>query len=547
MSSETDELRQLTAERTPNLLHELVSRAAARYPADPGLIAGSRTWTYAEIEGAIRCAARGFLTRGLARHDRVAVYLPKTLEAVAAMFGASAAGGSFVPVNPVLKGDQVAHILRDSGARVLVTSTSRLEAINATLETCPELTNVILTDGPPTAASLPAGMQYSTWDALVTGNSVPAPHRCIDGDMVAIFYTSGSTGLPKGVVLSHRNMVAGATSVASYLENVHGDRILSLLPLSFDAGFSQLTTGFHAGACIVLLDYLLAGDVVRQVREQRITGITGVPPLWSQLADVTWPAGSTDTVRYFATTGGVMPRPVLDKLRGAFPRARPFLMYGLTEAFRSTYLPPDEADRRPDSIGCAIPNAEILVLRPDGTSCEPGEPGELVHRGALVSLGYWKNPVATAERFRPVPGTLATGGQPEIAVWSGDTVVRDAEGFLYFRGRRDEMIKSSGYRVSPTEIEDCVMQSGLLSEVVAVGVPDERLGQAIVLVAVLAGDIGAGSTDAGHLLDYARKKLPPYMVPRSVVWREALPRNPNGKFDRVRIKAEILKEIGDGK
>lgn len=535
------------AERTPNLLHELVWRAAARFPADAGLIAGSRTWSYAELETAIRSAARGFLERGLARHDRVAVYLPKTLESVAAMFGASAAGGSFVPVNPVLKGDQVGHILRDSGAKLLVTSTSRLQAVIAALENCPALTHVILTDGLPAGPSGPASVQYETWDALVGGGASPAPHRCIDGDMVAIFYTSGSTGLPKGVVLSHRNMVAGATSVASYLENVHGDRILSLLPLSFDAGFSQLTTGFHAGACIVLLDYLLAGDVVRQVRDQRITGITGVPPLWSQLADANWPAGSTDTVRYFATTGGVMPRPVLDKLRAAFPRARPFLMYGLTEAFRSTYLPPDEADRRPDSIGWAIPNAEILVLRPDGTPCDPGESGELVHRGALVSLGYWKNPTATAERFKPIPGSLGTGGQPEIAVWSGDTVVRDAEGFLYFRGRRDEMIKSSGYRVSPTEIEDSLMQSGLLSEVVAIGVPDERLGQAVVLVAVAAGQPGAGDADAGRLLDYAREKLPAYMVPRSVLWRAALPRNPNGKFDRVRIKAEILKETGDGK
>ncbi len=548
MSSETAHARLLTAERAPNLLHELVWRAAARYPADPALVVGARTWSYTELEAAIGAAASGLLERGLARHDRVAVYLPKTLEAVAAIFGASAAGGSFVPVNPVLKSDQVAHILRDSGARFLVTSASRLQAIEAALDSCPALTHVILTDSLTAVASLKARARIESWDVLCAGPRAPAPHRCIDGDMVAIFYTSGSTGLPKGVVLSHRNMVAGATSVASYLENVHADRILSVLPLSFDAGFSQLTTGFYSGACIVLLDYLLAGDVVRQVREQRITGLTGVPPLWSQLADATWPAGSTDTVRYFATTGGVMPRPVLDKLRAAFPGARPFLMYGLTEAFRSTYLPPDEADRRPDSIGQSVPNAEILVLRPDGTPCDPGEPGELVHRGALVSLGYWKNPAATAERFKPVPGSLATGGQPELAVWSGDTVVRDAEGFLYFRGRRDEMIKSSGYRVSPTEIEDSVMLSGLLREVVAIGVPDERLGQAVVLVAVAAGTTGG---NAAPVLDYAREKLPAYMVPRSVVWWPALPRNPNGKFDRVRIKAEILqaqvsKEGDDG-
>jgi acyl-CoA ligase (AMP-forming) (exosortase A-associated) len=539
MATETDATRRLTAERTANLLHELVWRSAARYPAVPALVAGSRSWSYAELATAVHAAAAGFCQRGLERRGRVAVYLPKTLETVAAMFGAAAAGGAFVPVNAVLKGDQVGHILRDSGACFLVTSASRLQAIGPALAGCPELTHVILTDGAPDG-QVPAGVRLETWTELLAGDGAPAPHRCIDGDMVAIFYTSGSTGLPKGVVLSHRNMVAGATSVASYLENTGEDRILSLLPLSFDAGFSQLTTGFHAGACVVLLDYLLAGDVVRQVREQRITGITGVPPLWSQLADAAWPPGSTDTVRYFATTGGVMPRPVLEKLRAAFPRARPFLMYGLTEAFRSTYLPPEEVDLRPDSIGRAIPNAEILVLRPDGNPCEPGEPGELVHRGALVSLGYWKNPAATAERFKPLPDSLATGGQPELAVWSGDTVVRDEEGFLYFRGRRDEMIKSSGYRVSPTEIEDCLMQSGLVTEIVAVGVPDERLGQVVVLVAVATSSPG----DAGLLLDYAREKLPAYMVPRSVVWRPGLPRNPNGKFDRVRLKAELLAEAG---
>lgn len=546
MSSEADHARRLTAERIPCLLHDLVVRAAARFPAAPALMVGSRTCSYPELEVGIRKAASGFRRRGLARHDRVAVYLPKTLEAVVAMFGASAGGGSFVPVNPVLKSEQVGHILRNSGARFLVTSSSRLQAISEALGDCPDLSHVILTDGPPGEELVPAKIRCEEWAALVGVEPALDLDQCIDADMAAIFYTSGSTGQPKGVVLSHRNLVAGATSVASYLENVPADRILSLLPLSFDAGFSQLTTGFHAGACVVLMDYLLAGDVVRQVQAQRITGITGVPPLWSQLADATWPAAGADSVRYFATTGGVMPLPVLNKLRAAFPLAKPFLMYGLTEAFRSTYLPPEEVDRRADSIGKAIPNAEILVLRPDGTPCQPDEPGELVHRGALVALGYWKNPAATAERFKPWPGSLAPGGQPEIAVWSGDTVVKDAEGFLYFRGRRDEMIKSSGYRVSPTEIEDSLMKSGLLGEVVAVGVPDERLGQAIVLVAVAVRKATATNAPADELLNYAREKLPAYMVPRSVIWREALPRNANGKFDRVKIKAELLKDMGTG-
>ena len=336
-------------------------------------------------------------------------------------------------------------------------------------------------------------------------------------------------------MLSHRNLVAGGVSVASYIENHPGDRILSVLPLSFDAGFSQLTTAFVSGACVVLLDYLLARDVIKTVARERITGITGVPPLWSQLAELDWPAETGAQLRYFATTGGVMPRPLLDRLRQCFPNAKPFLMYGLTEAFRSTFLPPAEVDRRPDSIGKAIPNAEILVLREDGTPCEPGEPGELVHRGALVSLGYWNAPEVTAQRFKPVPGTIGPGGQPEIAVWSGDTVVKDEEGFLYFRGRRDEMIKTSGYRVSPTEVEDMIMASQLVREIVAVGLPDPKLGQRIVVIATSTD----GQEDSTALLRYCREKLPFYMLPAEVLWRERLPRNANGKFDRVALRQEL--------
>src|SRR6185312_7014610 len=269
---------------------------------------------------------------------------------------------------------------------------------------------------------------------------------------VAILYTSGSTGKPKGVMLSHRNMVAGAKSVASYLENGPQDVLLAALPLSFDAGFSQLTTAFHAGARVVLLNYLLPRDVLRALDAERVTGLTGVPPLWIQLSDLEWPAGIAQHLRYIANTGGRMPRETLEKLRARLPRTKPFLMYGLTEAFRSTFLPPEEVDRRPDSIGKAIPNAEILVLRDDGTPCEPDEPGELVHRGALVGMGYWNDAAKTAERYKVLPGREAGFVLPEIAVFSGDTVRRDRDGYLYFIGRRDEMIKTSGYRVSPTEI-----------------------------------------------------------------------------------------------
>ena len=247
-------------------------------------------------------------------------------------------------------------------------------------------------------------------------------------DLALVQYTSGSTGRPKGVVLSHRNMVAGAKSVASYLENGPQDTLLAALPLSFDAGFSQLTTAFHAGARVVLLNYLMPRDVLKAMEREKVTGLTAVPPLYIQLAGLDWPKAINDKLRYFANTGGRMPLETLTQLRQRAPQAKPFLMYGLTEAFRSTFLPPEEVDRRPDSIGKAIPNAEILVLREDGTPCDADEPGELVHRGALVGQGYWNDAEKTAERYKPLPAGV--GGResgltlPEIAVFSGDTVRR---------------------------------------------------------------------------------------------------------------------------
>jgi acyl-CoA ligase (AMP-forming) (exosortase A-associated) len=366
-------------------------------------------------------------------------------------------------------------------------------------------------------------------------------HRVIDADMAAILYTSGSTGKPKGVVLSHRNMLAGATSVAAYLEIHREDRLLAALPLSFDAGFSQLTTAFHAGASVVLINYLVPRDVLNAVERYRITGLTAVPPLWIQLAELAWPRAARETLRFIANTGGRMPKTTLDALRRALPQTLVYLMYGLTESFRSTYLPPSELDRRPDSIGKAIPNAEVLVVRQDGTPCDANEPGELVHRGALVSLGYWNDPEKTAERFKPAPGHPAELAMAEIAVWSGDTVRRDEEGFLYFIGRRDEMIKTSGYRVSPTEVEEVVYATGQVGEVAALGIPHAVLGQAIIIVVTPPAN---GSTDSKALLAACRERLPAYMVPARIVERQdRLPRNPNGKIDRKLLAQELRETL----
>lgn len=524
------------------LLPELIARTAARSPEAVALTHGAQSINYAQLYDAVDACAGGLLGLGLQRGERVAIYLEKRFETVIASFAAPAAGCVFVPLNPLLKAEQVAYILRDCNVRALITSGDRLPLLAPILDSCHDLRHVVLTgarpEAPPDAA--PGGPPARlSWDELLAAPPA-AGHRVIDTDMAAILYTSGSTGKPKGVVLSHRNMVAGAKSVAGYLQNDPDDTLLAALPLSFDAGFSQLTTAFHSGARVVLLNYLLPRDVLKALANERVTGLTAVPPLYIQLAQLDWPAGIGEHLRYFANTGGRMPRETLAALRARLPRSSPFLMYGLTEAFRSTYLPPAEVDRRPDSIGKAIPNAEILVLREDGSPCAPNEPGELVHRGALVGMGYWNDPEKTAERYKPLPvnapGREAGLVLPEIAVFSGDTVRMDEEGFLYFIGRRDEMMKTSGYRVSPTEVEEILYATKLVGECVAFGVDHPALGQAIQ---VIATPPPGAALDTAALLAECRRRMPAYMVPAHIDVRDGpLPRNPNGKIDRKTLATE---------
>jgi acyl-CoA ligase (AMP-forming) (exosortase A-associated) len=525
------------------LLPELIALSAMRTPQASALTYAETSLNYGELHQQVKQLASGLIGLGLKRSERVAIYLEKRMETVVASFGATAAGAVFVPVNPLLKPDQLAFILRDCNVRVLVTSPERLALLQDVLGDCPDLCHVVVTDTTGVVDSNPAGaINQVTWRDLTQGPACLG-HRVIDTDMAAILYTSGSTGKPKGVVLSHRNMVAGAKSVASYLENKADDTLLAALPLSFDAGFSQLTTAFHVGARVVLLNYLMPRDVLKTMAREGVTGLTAVPPLYIQLASLSWPAAISDKLRYFANTGGRMPLETLGKLRRQVPGARPFLMYGLTEAFRSTYLPPEEVDARPDSIGKAIPNAEILVLREDGSPCEPDEPGELVHRGALVGMGYWNDAEKTAERYKllapDAPGRQAGLMLPEYAVFSGDTVRKDAQGFLYFIGRRDDMMKTSGYRVSPTEVEEILYATQLVGECVAFGVDHPSLGHAIQIIATHAIDTCARGLN--DLIPECRARMPAYMVPSGVEWVAGpLPRNHNGKIDRKLLVTDWL-------
>ncbi len=513
-------------ESLPDLIvasaHRRADAVAVRYK--------SRQLDYAGLLSAVNAVSAELVELGLRKGDRVAVFSDKRPETVISMFGASLAGGVFVPVNSLLRPPQVSYILNNCDVKVLATTAARLTQLAAALADCPSLSTVLLLDDAPLGeeCTLPT-LRVSDVIERRGNDPFQRGHRVIASDMAAIMYTSGSTGLPKGVVLSHANMLIGADAVATYIENTPDDKILSALPLSFDAGLSQVTTGFCAGSTVVLHDYLLAKDVVRVMAREQITGLTAVPPLWIQLTEQQWTPEATQSLRYFANTGGKMPGEILDKLRGIFPAAKPFLMYGLTEAFRSTYLPPDQVDARPDSIGIAIPSAEIMVVAEDGGLCAPGEVGELVHRGPLVAQGYWNDPERTAVRFKPAPGRPAELPLEELAVYSGDWVKRDDEGYLYFVGRMDEMIKTSGYRVSPAEVEEIVFDTGLVAEVAALGIAHPQLGQAIVIV-VRSPDGSNGDTDG--LLEAIRPNVPNYMMPSKVIWQADMPKNANGKLDR---------------
>jgi acyl-CoA ligase (AMP-forming) (exosortase A-associated) len=510
------------------LVHHLLRTSAARRADKEALVHADRRLSYGEASARVSSLARGLRAAGVARGDRVGIYLEACVPQALSLFAVSLAGGVFVPINSLLRAEQVAHIVRDSGLRVLITTGARLASLAAPLK---ELTSVervvVVDDGTRPDVPLP----IYDFDAL----SGDVSHACvhdvaIEKDLAAILYTSGSTGKPKGVMLTHAQILAGASIVSTYLGITEQERILAVLPFSFDAGMNQIMTAFQQGGTCVLINFVFAREIVATLRRERVTGLAGVPTLWSLLAQPSSTLERTPLpdLRYITNTGGAMPQAILRQIRAALPTAQVFLMYGLTEAFRSTYLPPGELDRRPTSMGKAIPNTEILVVNGRGELCKPGEVGELVHRGPTVSLGYWGRPDLTAEVLRPHPYLPPELGNAERVCYSGDLVKMDEDGFLYFVGRRDAMIKSSGYRISATDVEDVLYESDLLEGAAVIGVPDEILGQSIKAF-VVPKDGVVPREDA--LIAFCASRLPNYMVPAAIELVNELPKTTSGKVD----------------
>src|SRR5262245_18969429 len=509
------------------LVYHMLQQSAKRAPGKEALVHGEERLTYREVAQRVAGLAEGLRQAGLERGDRVGIHLDPSVAQVVSIFGVSQAGGVFVPLNPLLFPDQIAHITNGCRVKGLITSASKLGTLAGVLDRLASLEFlVVVGDAEPPAVSLPR----HDFAALCGLSLRPRRDDTIEKDLAPILYTSGSTGKPKGVMLSHAQIMAGASIVSTYLEITDADRILAVLPFSFDAGMNQLMTAFQQGGTIILITFVFARDIVRTLAKERVTGLAGVPTLWTLLAQPSSSLQKTalQYLRYVTNTGGRLTQPVLPTPRGALPGTKIVLMYGLTEAFRSTYLPPEELDRRPTSMGKAIPNTEILVVNEEGKRCKPGEVGELVHRGPTVSLGYWGQPELTARVLRPHPFLPPELGGEEKVCYSGDLVTLDEDGFLYFVGRRDALIKSSGFRISPTEVEEALFQSGQLREAGVIGVPDPVLGQSIKALVVPAD---GRSVSPEELIEFCATRLPPYMVPRAIEVVEELPKTTSGKVD----------------
>ena len=511
-------------------LDHLLRNSAERNPSAIALIDGGRSFTFAELDTEAGKLAAALQANGVKRGDRVGVLVEKSWESVVSIFGINRAAATFVNLSPLLKADQITHIMNNCQVSLLIADTSLLPD-----EPLPRV-NAVFAHGEETPGIAWAGAVVSLAEAMSAAKPV-MQLSAKSSDLATIIYTSGSTGRPKGIMLTHTNAVAGAQIVNTYLENSADDRVLCVLPFNFDAGLNQLLTMIRIGGTAVLQRSLLPGDILKNLRDHSITGLAGVPPLWAVLQQLrrSLEREPLTELRYVTNTGGMIPGAHLERLKEMLPHTNIFLMYGLTEAFRSTYLPPDQIHRGPSCIGKAIPDTDIWVVTPDGREAAPGEVGELVHRGPTVALGYWGDKEKTSSVYRPNPFAPKETLDRDLVVYSGDLVTRDEEGYMYFVGRRDEQIKTEGYRVSPQEVEDLLCSSPDVHEAAVFGKKDPVLGHKIVAVVTLNGSKDGTAETIKH---FCAEKAPHYMVPREIHILQEMPRTSSGKMDRSTLKRE---------
>jgi len=512
-------------------VERFLTESAIHHPGKTALVAGGTRLSFAELNRASDALAIALVRNGLKHGDRAVIFMDNCWEAVVSIFAVLKAGGVFVPINPSTKADKLGYVLNDCRATVLIAQARLMTTADTALKETPSVQLSIVAGSKKTISG--AG-RISFEDALQSDSSTSLPPSGIELDLAMLVYTSGSTGFPKGVMMTHQNVVAAATSITAYLEITVGDIILNVLPISFDYGLYQVLMAAKSGATIVLeKSFAFPQAILETMKAERVTGLPLVPTMAAlilQMKDVK--GDDFPYLRYITNTAAALPPAHIVRLQDLFPQAKLYSMYGLTECKRCTYLPPAELERRPGSVGIAIPGTEAYVVNENGGRAAPGETGELVIRGPHVMKGYWENPEATARALRDGPFPW------ERVLYTGDLFRADADGFLYFLGRKDDVIKSRGEKVSPKEVENVLYQLAGIVEAAVIGVPDPILGHAIKAVVALAPDAKLTERD---IIRHCASHLEDFMVPKLIQFRAALPKTESGKISR-RLVAESVSE-----
>jgi amino acid adenylation domain-containing protein len=508
-------------------LHDFLGASAKRLPDKAALVCQKQRVTYRELDESSNALANALVRAGVARGDRVVVFGDNTIETVIAFWGVLKANAVVSIVNPLTKTDKLTYLLNDCRATALVTEAHLTPFFAEAAKNAPHLRHVIVsgTVDIERMAGLPS---VARWQDVLAGapRDAPPARRNIDIDLAAIIYTSGSTGDPKGVMLTHRNMLTAGTSIATYLENVEDDVILCVLPLAFDYGLYQMIMSVSVGARLVLeRSFAFPTRVLETVVSEGVTGFPGVPTIFAILAEMKSLSDyDFSKIRYASNTAAALPVKHILMLKDIFPKAKIFSMYGLTECKRCTYLPPADLDRKPTSVGIAIPNTELWIVDENDVRLGPNQVGQLVIRGATVMKGYWEKPEATAKKLRPgpLPG--------EQVLYTGDLCRLDEDGYLYFVGRMDDIIKSRGEKVAPKEVESTLMNIHGVKEAAVIGVPDDILGQAVKAFVVL--EEGATLVEKDVVRE-CQQRLENFMVPKYISFVASLPKTTTGKIKKT--------------
>ena len=509
------------------LLHDYLAESAARLPDKIALVAQGQRYSYAELDGRANALANTLVARGVERGDRVVVFGDNVVETVVSFWAALKANAVISVVNPLTKSDKLEYLLNDCRPTAFISDQHIVNVWSGPVARSVHLKTVIISGK---ADRETAGPRLLPFDEALRGErGAPPPRQNIDVDLAAIIYTSGSTGEPKGVMLTHRNMLTAATSISTYLENTEDDVILGVLPLAFDYGLYQMIMAFRMGARLVLeRSFTFPGQVLSLMAKEKVTGFPGVPTIYATIAGLkSMSQYDLSAIKYVTNTAAALPVKHITMLRELFPKARIYSMYGLTECKRCTYLPPKDIDRKPESVGIAIPNTELWLVDEDGNKLGPNQVGQLVIRGATVMKGYWEKPEATARKIKPgpLPG--------ETVLWTGDYCRLDEEGYLYFVARMDDVIKSRGEKVAPKEVENALMNIAGVREAAVIGVPDDLLGQAVKAFVVLDPGVTISEKD---LQKESQKRLENFMVPKIIEIVPDLPKTTTGKIKKTDLR-----------